>query len=155
MLLDWLDNNLYPLDPDLIELAAQAPASLGRDATGASVDDPALFIKCTEVATTGHVAGTKFQIDAARFKYPSPDLIYQRIVAEEGKVARSTAWDNPGAYHIDETAERASRKGVEIGKPGYIHFTLIIRLSRQTSQSISYEQNDLRRCGNSQLLDKR
>lgn len=81
----------------------------------------------------------KLQVDAARFKDPSSDLIRKRIVAEEGKMPRSAAGDNPGTHHIDEATERARCEGVEIGEPGDLHFTSTIRLSRQAPQPISHQ----------------
>jgi hypothetical protein len=144
MLLDGPYNDLYPLDPNLIEPAAQEPASLSRNTTGAPICYPSLFIKRAEVTPTCHIAWPKFQVDAARFKDPSPDLVRKRIVAKEGKVPRSAAGDNPGTHHIDKPADGTSSEGIEIGEMRNLHFTPTVRLSRQAPQPISYEQNDLR-----------
>jgi hypothetical protein len=143
MLPDGPYNDLHPLDPDLIELTTQVFAGLSRDSTGAPICHPSLIIQRTEVTPTCHIAWPKVQVDAARFKDPSPDLIRKRIVAKEGEVSGSAAGDNPGTHHIDEATQGTSSKGIEIGEMRDLHFTPTVRLSRQTPQSISHEQNDL------------
>ncbi len=51
---------------------------------GSPIGDPALSVEGAEITTSGHTAFLNSQAHSGRFKHPSTNLEFQRVVSKEG-----------------------------------------------------------------------
>src|SRR6516164_5537210 len=97
MLLHRLDEHLDARELDPAQALGELQVDLGREASGAPVRDTAGSVHGAEVAARGDVARAQVEFDAERLQHAPPDLIVERIVAEEPEMAGPLPGVIPGA----------------------------------------------------------
>ena len=68
------------------------------NATGTPIRDDALVVQGAEVGASGDVARTQFEAQSKGLNDTATDLKLQRVVAEEGEVARAAARRDTGKH---------------------------------------------------------
>ena len=113
-----VDGDLTAGQLDRRKLRRDLRRDLGGDAPGAAVRDAPLGVDAAEVAAGGEVRGPQRDVDARRLEDASPDLVDQRVVAEEREVAGAGAGRDAVADG-DRLAERTvGREAVEVAAIG-------------------------------------
>src|SRR5439155_11273997 len=104
VLLHGLDEDLDAGQLDPSKPFGQLQIDFGRDPAGAPVGDLPRAVDRAEVPARGDVAGAQVELDAERLEDAAPDLIVERIVAEEPEVAGPAARRDARRDVADEAA---------------------------------------------------
>ena len=134
----------------LLDLAgqdsAETLAGLRRNAAGPAVRDDPLRVERAEVRPDGDVAALQMEPQTQGFDHPAADLELQRVVAEQGEVARTAARRNARRdRNHPALRDPAGDEGVEVGRPGGFQgreFALFLR--GDVAQTVEHEQDEFR-----------
>ncbi len=138
-----LDLALHAVDLDVLEQFDPLLAFFGRDASGAAVGDVAVGVDGAEVAAHRHVAAAHVQADANRFEHAAPDVVDQRVVAEQREVRRTAARGDAARDRDAQAGAALAGEAVEVGGLGGFQFGQAAGRHRQAAQSVHDQQQNL------------
>ena len=153
ILLHRLDEDLDPRQLDPPEPFGQLQVDLGREPSRAPVDDLSGGVDRAEVPARGDVARAQVELDAERLEDTAPDLVLERIVAEQPEMAGAASRRDPGRYVTDEAARRVGGELREIRQAGRLELRATGLGSREPAEAVERDENDLRRVRNDERRD--
>ncbi len=125
----------------LREHQAKVFADSGVNAAGPAVGDDAFGVKRAEVGAGGHVARAEVQAQPERLDDATAYLELERIIAEQGQVARPAAGRDAGRDGKDPALGRVLAERVQVGSAGRFERRKIALVARgQVAQSIQDHQ---------------
>src|SRR2546429_325580 len=121
----------------------QLQIDFGRDPAGAPVGDLPRAVDRAEVPARGDVAGAQVELDAERLEDAAPDLIVERIVAEEPEVAGPAARRDARRDVADEAAGGLGGEQGEIGQVSRLELRASSVGSREPAEALARDEGDL------------
>src|SRR2546422_8967334 len=121
-------------------LAGAASASRPR----APVGDATGGVNGAEVAARGHIARAEVELDPEGLEDAAPDLVAERVVAEEPEVPWPAAGRDPRRHVADETARRLGGERREVRQVPRLELGAARLGARQAPQAVEREHDDLR-----------
>src|SRR6516164_3265032 len=145
MLLHRLDEHLDARELDPAQALGELQVDLGREASGAPVRDTAGSVHGAEVAARGDVARAQVEFDAERLQHAPPDLIVERIVAEEPEMAGPAPRRDSRRNVADQPAGGFRRELGQIWKLRRLEFRASGLRAREPAEAVERDEDDLRR----------